>query len=115
MKLAIGVLFFLFGQIMGWYQLNLQKMYDWWADKPLLSAILMGVPTSILFWYGWKYISEATGSVWSARFIGSSAGFVIFPIQIQNLPNKAALSHGYAQLPHQTPHSPFREAYESIR
>ena len=80
MKLAIGVLFFLFGQIMGWYQLNLQKMYDWWADKPLLSAILMGVPTSILFWYGWKYISEATGSVWSARFIGSSAGFVIFPI-----------------------------------
>ena len=80
MKLAIGVLIFLFGQIMGWYQLNLQKMYDWWADKPLLSAILMGVPTSILFWYGWKYISEATGSVWSARFIGSSAGFVIFPI-----------------------------------
>ena len=80
MKLAIGVLFFLFGQIMGWYQLNLQKMYDWWADKPLLSAILMGIPTSVLFWYGWKYISEATGSVWSARFIGSSAGFVIFPI-----------------------------------
>tara|TARA_Y100001938_G_C8098556_1_gene439898 strand:+ start:3128 stop:3466 length:339 start_codon:yes stop_codon:yes gene_type:complete len=80
MKLAIGVLFFLFGQVMGWYQLNLQKMYDWWSDKPLLSAVLMGVPTSILFWYGWKYISESTGSVWSARFIGSSAGFVVFPI-----------------------------------
>tara|TARA_B100000282_G_scaffold296879_1_gene280783 strand:+ start:7387 stop:7725 length:339 start_codon:yes stop_codon:yes gene_type:complete len=79
-KLLIGILFFLCGQVAGWYQLNLQKMYDWWADKAILSAILVGVPTSILFWYGWKYISEATGSVWSARFIGSSAGFVVFPI-----------------------------------
>lgn len=80
MKLYIGILFFIAGQILGWYQLNLQKMYDWWADKPFLSAVTVGVPTSVLFWYGWKYISEAMGSVWTARFIGSSAGFVVFPI-----------------------------------
>lgn len=80
MKLFIGALFFFVGHIMGWYQLNLQKMYDWWSDKAIFSAIVVGVPTSILFWYGWKYVSEATGSVWTARFIGSSAGFVIFPI-----------------------------------
>jgi len=79
-KLYIGILFFLFGQILGWYQLNLQKMYDWWANKALLSAITVGVPTSVFFWYGWKYISEATGSVWTARFLGSTAGFVVFPI-----------------------------------
>ena len=80
MKMCLGILLFIVGQIFGWYQLNLQKMYDWWSDKPLLSAILVGVPTSVLFWYGWKHISEATNSVWTARFIGSSAGFVVFPI-----------------------------------
>ena len=80
MQLAIGICFFVVGQVLGWYQLNLQKMYDWWANKPVISAIALGVPTSIFFWYGWKYISEATNSVWTARFIGSSAGFVVFPI-----------------------------------
>ena len=79
-KFLFGIGLFLFGQVLGWYQLNLQKMYDWWSDKPLLSAIVVGIPTSVAFWYAWKMISEATGSVWTARFIGSSAGFVVFPI-----------------------------------
>jgi hypothetical protein len=80
MKLLLGISLFLLGQTFGWYQLNLQKMYSWWSDKPLLSAVVVGIPTSVLFWHGWKIISEATGSVWTARFIGSSAGFVVFPI-----------------------------------
>ena len=32
--------------------------------------------------------------------------------RIENLLNKAALSHGYAQLPHLTPHSLFIEVSE---
>ena len=80
MKLWLGILIFMFGQVLGWYQLNLQKMYSWWQDKALLSAVLVGVPTSITFWYAWKFVSEATGSVWSARFLGSCTGFLVFPV-----------------------------------
>ena len=75
-----GIALFLLGQILGWFQLNLQYISKWWSDKPLLSAILMGIPTSIAFWYAWKYTSDATGSVWSSRFIGSSTGMLVFPI-----------------------------------
>lgn len=75
-----GILLFALGQVLGWYQLNLQKMYDWWSDKPILSAILIGVPTSVLFWYAWKIISTELESVWSARFIGTATGYTVFSI-----------------------------------
>ena len=80
MKLWLGITIFTIGQIFGWYQLNLQKYSDWWKDKPFTTAVIIGIPTSMAFWYAWRLVSEATGSVWSARFIGSSTGFVIFPI-----------------------------------
>ena len=80
MKLYIGIAIFTLGQIFGWYQLNMQKYSEWWKDKPLYSAIFLGIPASIAFWYAWKIVSEATDSVWSARFIGSCTGFVVFPI-----------------------------------
>ncbi len=80
MKLWIGIGIFFLGQIFGWYQLNLQRFSDWWKDKPLMSAIIMGIPASISFWYAWRMIADETGSVWSARFIGSCTGFVVFPI-----------------------------------
>ena len=80
MHLVTGVLLFFVGQIMGWFQLNSQYLSDWWKDKPILAACVIGVPTSIAFWYAWRMIVEATGSVWSARFIGSSTGLIIFPI-----------------------------------
>ena len=76
----LGIFLFLLGQILGWFQLNVQSFTEYWKDKPLLSAVLMGVPTSVLFWYGWKFVVEETGSAWSARFIASCAGLIIFPI-----------------------------------
>ena len=80
MKLVLGVFIFSLGQILGWYQLNLQKIYSWWSDKPMIAAIALGIPTSICFWHAWALVSEATGSVWSARFIGSCTGFMVFPV-----------------------------------
>lgn len=76
----LGIFLFLLGQILGWFQLNVQSFTEYWKDKPFLSAVLMGVPTSILFWYGWKFVVQETGSAWSARFIASCAGLIIFPI-----------------------------------
>ena len=80
MALYIGILLFFVGQVLGWFQLNSQYTSDWWKDKPIIAAFLIGVPTSITFWYAWRMIVEATGSVWTARFIGSSTGLIIFPI-----------------------------------
>jgi len=79
-KLLLGIALYTVGQTLGWYQLNLQKMFEWWRDKPLASAIILGIPTSVAFWHAWRIISEEMNSVWSARFIGSSTGFVVFPI-----------------------------------
>ncbi len=80
MKLLLGIAAFTLGQIFGWYQLNLQNISDWWKDKPFLSAIAFGIPTSMFFWYGWKFIYEHSSAAWSARFIGSCTGYFVFAI-----------------------------------
>ena len=76
----LGILLFFAGQTLGWFQLNVQSFSEYWKDKALLSAVVMGVPTSVMFWYGWRIVVESTGSAWSARFIASCAGLIIFPI-----------------------------------
>ena len=80
MALALGIFLFFLGQVMGWFQLNAQYLSEWWSDKPIVAAFVIGAPTSVAFWYAWRAIVEATGSVWAARFIGSSTGLIIFPI-----------------------------------
>jgi hypothetical protein len=80
MMLYAGIALFFLGQVMGWFQLNAQYLSEWWKDKPIAAAFLIGAPTSIAFWYAWRMIVETTGSVWTARFIGSSTGLIIFPI-----------------------------------
>ena len=78
--MVTGLVLFFIGQILGWFQLNTQYLNKWWEDRPLVSAICFGIPTSMFFWYAWRVTSEACGSVWSARFLGSVIGFIVFPI-----------------------------------
>lgn len=80
MTIYLGIFLFLLGQAMGWFQLNAQYLWEWWKDRPITAAFLIGAPTSVAFWYAWRTIVEATGSVWTARFIGSSTGLIVFPI-----------------------------------
>ena len=80
MGIYIGIALFFLGQILGWFQLNAQYISEWWKDKPVIAAFAIGVPTSVAFWFAWRSIVEVTGSVWTARFIGSSTGIIIFPI-----------------------------------
>ena len=80
MKIWLGIGFFLVAQIFAWFQLNTQLMSKWWQDKPLTSALIFGVPASMFFWYAWRDVSSSLESVWSARFVGSSLGFVVFPV-----------------------------------
>ena len=80
MNIYIGIALVFLGQIIGWFQLNSQYLSEWWSDKPWTTAFLLGAPCSVAFWYSWKLIVDATGSALTARFIGSSAGLIIFPI-----------------------------------
>lgn len=80
MNLYLGIMFFTIGQIIGWFSMNSQFISEWWKDKPLAAAILMGIPTSVCFWHAYKIIMESTGSAWTARFIGSAAGLIVFPM-----------------------------------
>lgn len=78
--ILLGVLIFSLGQVLGWFQLNSQFIWKWWEGRPIVSAFVFGVPTSIVFWYAWRIISNSTDSIWSARFIGSGTGFLVFPV-----------------------------------
>jgi len=78
--ILLGCLVFALGQILGWFQLNSQFMWKWWEGRPIVSALVFGLPTSIVFWYAWRMISTSTDSVWTARFIGSGTGFLVFPL-----------------------------------
>lgn len=80
MKLWLGILLVFFAQVIGFFQLNAQYLSDWWKDRPVSAALVLGVPCSLFFWYSWRLIVDETGSAWTGRFIGSSMGYIIFPI-----------------------------------
>jgi hypothetical protein len=80
MALYLGIILVFLGQVIGWFQLNAQYLSEWWHGRPWTAAFVLGVPTSVAFWYAWKLVVDETGSAWTARFIGSSAGLIVFPI-----------------------------------
>jgi hypothetical protein len=80
MNIYIGIFIVVIAQVAGWFQLNAQYLSSWWANKPIMTAVVIGIPCSIAFWYSWKLIVDETGSAWTARFIGSSAGLIVFPV-----------------------------------
>ena len=77
-KLFLAIGLFAVAQAGAWFQLNSQLVWKFWENKPLLSAIVYGIPTSMCFWYGWRIIAENMDSVWPARFMASSTGYMIF-------------------------------------
>ena len=72
--------FFFFGQICVWFGTNSQVVWKWWADKPLVSAILWGVPATLFFWYGTKYGYIAMKGLWGPRFLAFGMSYLTFPL-----------------------------------
>ena len=72
---------FLLVNIIIWYQLNSQLVWDWakgWKSMILMS--LLGIPISLLLWLGTKYGYIGFGNLWSVRFLGFAASMITFPI-----------------------------------
>ena len=89
MPYVIGFLLFTIGQILIWLNVNSQFVWEWWKDKPLLTSLIYSVPTSMIFWYASKSIVEQTGEIWSARFVGFGASYLVFPLMTYYLANES--------------------------
>lgn len=78
--IVIGTILFILGQTAVWFQLNSQLVWEWWEDKPIITALIFSVPISIAFWYGTKNIYTETGSAWSSRYVGFATSYFTFPL-----------------------------------
>ena len=63
------------------YQLNSQLVWEWAkGGKAMWLMALMGIPISLLFWWGTKIGYEGFGNLWSVRFMGFATSMISFPI-----------------------------------
>ena len=80
-KLLLSLLLFFFGQTLIWYQTNGQFKWKWFADHPLLVAIIFAVPISYAFIIATKLVvGYFDGILWPGRFIGFATGMISFAI-----------------------------------
>ena len=79
--IVITTLLFLINNVLIWYQLNSQLVWDWAkGTKAIWISCLMGVPISLLFWYATKWGYIGFGNLWAVRFMGFATSMISFPI-----------------------------------
>ena len=77
--MTIGI--FLLNNILIWYQLNSQLVWDWAkGTKSMWLMSLLGIPISLLFWWATKIGYEGFGNLWAVRFMGFATSMLTFPI-----------------------------------
>tara|TARA_R110002020_G_scaffold79017_1_gene198316 strand:+ start:144 stop:488 length:345 start_codon:yes stop_codon:yes gene_type:complete len=78
---VLTVILFIVNNILIWYQLNSQLVWDWAkGSKSMWLMSLMGIPISIMFWYGTKWGYIGFGNLWAVRFMGFATSMMVFPI-----------------------------------
>lgn len=75
-----AILCFITGHIFGWYATNLQFVGEFWKGKAILPTILFGLPCLFAFWWGTKFAMEASGELWTSRFVATVFSYLTFPI-----------------------------------
>lgn len=79
--LLYGLLLFLLGQTLAWYQTNGQFISTWIKDHPILVAAIGGIPVGYSYILGTTYLVQAfDGAVWPSRLLGFSMGITAFTI-----------------------------------
>ena len=77
--ITIGI--FLLNNIIIWYQLNSQLVWDWAkGTKSMWIMSLLGIPISLMFWYATKMGYQGFGNLWAVRFVGFATSMLTFPI-----------------------------------
>jgi len=76
--LLIGALLYLVGQVITYWQLNGQFIWEWAKKNPFLVACL-GIPISLIFIWATKYtVSGFDGQMWPQRFVGFATGMIVY-------------------------------------
>ena len=79
--IVLTIIIFLLNNILIWYQLNSQLVWDWAkGTKSMWIMSLLGIPISLLFWYATKIGYQGFGNLWSVRFMGFATSMLTFPI-----------------------------------
>ena len=79
--IVITTILFLINNILIWYQLNSQLVWDWAkGTKAIWISCLMGIPISYLFWLATKWGYIGFGNLWSVRFMAFASSMITFPI-----------------------------------
>ena len=69
-NLIIGILFFLLAQILTWFHIQGQFIWDYFKENPWVIS-LMGIPISYFYIVATKYtVDGMDGLLWPTRFIG---------------------------------------------
>lgn len=77
-NLLIGALLYLVGQLITYWQLNGQFLWEWFKKHPFLIACL-GIPISFIFIAATKYtVAGFDGQMWPQRFVGFATGMIIY-------------------------------------
>ena len=80
-KIGITTLIFLACNVLIWFQLNSQLVWDWAkGTKSMWLMSLLGIPISLLFWYCTKIGYEGFGALWPVRFMVFATSMLTFPI-----------------------------------
>lgn len=81
-NLLVSALTLLFiGNILAWFQGNLQFTSDWWYSRPFLTILMFSLPTATCFFFGWRFLVEYLDeSLWSARLFSFGIGTIIFAL-----------------------------------
>ena len=80
-KIFIVSVLFIFNNIVIWYQLNGQLVWDFWkSPKGIVLTLLMGIPITGMFWLCTKWGYEGFGALWPVRFLGFATSMMTFPI-----------------------------------
>ena len=79
--IILTILIFFFNNILIWYQLNGQLVWEFWKTwKGITTALLMGIPITGLFYIATKIGYQGFGNLWSVRLLGFATSMISFPI-----------------------------------
>ena len=79
-QITLTIILFLICNVTVWYQLNSQLVWDWAKGyKSMWIMALMGIPISLLFWWGTKIGYQGFGTLWQTRLIAFATSMMVFP------------------------------------
>ena len=78
--MLLGILFFLVGNILAWFQYNSQFVWEYWKDKIVLSNLLFAVPMGMCFWMAVKNIVASTNELWASKLVGFGVSNAVFAV-----------------------------------